>query len=487
MANGYTDPNLINLIAGQMEEMRYGKNTGINFPANVYRQSRNEKRLQEIKNALAGNQAAMGSDYRAYQDHLNAMQNYPQQMAEYNRRRAQLPMETRDYERQLGNIDATQRRVTSPELNATLLNVPGTSVPLRTGEVPRPPQAPQRPQQPNMPYFQTPDYQKMGVERQQQLSDTAAKQQFDLMMQQLRDVGRGGEGGDEFGVRGGVYKNRDGITMWTHDRSRGGVDVYTNMQTGEKRETPPQDPNLSYWTSASDAAQGADFLSRRNAFDVDREKEFLKARLKSEIATFEALSPLRISEDGIIQANRAQIEEDRFYREQAAAWEAAEAARVRLAQAEISSYEDAVSRFDGWADEAVEEVGLLTAGFFSPLMTAIPGSPAANLAESIRQMAAFVGFESLQAMRESSPTGGALGNVSDTELALLTAAFGSLAQRQSPARLRQRIREAQAAIQQIIDRKIKAGEPFENPWANYGSQRGAPPDGDIPDLSTFWN
>ena len=39
-----------------------------------------------------------------------------------------------------------------------------------------------------------------------------------------------------------------------------------------------------------------------------------------------------------------------------------------------------------------------------------------------------IGFERLQAMRDASPTGGALGQVSDNELRLLSSALGSLSQ-----------------------------------------------------------
>ena len=49
------------------------------------------------------------------------------------------------------------------------------------------------------------------------------------------------------------------------------------------------------------------------------------------------------------------------------------------------------------------------------------------------------GFDKLQAMREASPTGGALGQVSNFELGALNAAFGNLDQSGDPVELRENL------------------------------------------------
>ena len=56
----------------------------------------------------------------------------------------------------------------------------------------------------------------------------------------------------------------------------------------------------------------------------------------------------------------------------------------------------------------------------------IPGSLGAELKAALKSAKAFTSFSTLQQMRENSPTGGALGNVSNVELDLLQNAMGAL-------------------------------------------------------------
>jgi hypothetical protein len=70
-------------------------------------------------------------------------------------------------------------------------------------------------------------------------------------------------------------------------------------------------------------------------------------------------------------------------------------------------------------------------GFFGNIMQAVPGTPAHDTAASINTIEAAIGFDRLQAMRDASPTGGALGQVSEMELRQLNASLGSLRQSSS--------------------------------------------------------
>lgn len=84
------------------------------------------------------------------------------------------------------------------------------------------------------------------------------------------------------------------------------------------------------------------------------------------------------------------------------------------------------------------------AGFTGSLMKFVAGTPAADFAAKIDTLKANIGFDRLQKMRDESPTGGALGQVSEMELRQLNAALGSLEQSQSPQQLREnliRVRE----------------------------------------------
>lgn len=73
----------------------------------------------------------------------------------------------------------------------------------------------------------------------------------------------------------------------------------------------------------------------------------------------------------------------------------------------------------------------ITTGLVGGLASAVPGSPAYALAKKLETIKANVGFDKLQSMRENSPTGGALGQVSDFENRQLQAIFGNLEQAQS--------------------------------------------------------
>lgn len=70
-------------------------------------------------------------------------------------------------------------------------------------------------------------------------------------------------------------------------------------------------------------------------------------------------------------------------------------------------------------------------GFGTRLTKNIAGSTAADVGELIKTINASIAFGKLQAMRDASPTGGALGQVSEGEIALLQSTIASLAQNQS--------------------------------------------------------
>jgi len=69
-------------------------------------------------------------------------------------------------------------------------------------------------------------------------------------------------------------------------------------------------------------------------------------------------------------------------------------------------------------------------------LSIIPATDARDLKGLIDTMKANAGFDKLQAMREASPTGGALGQVSERELAFLQNVFGNMETDQSPAQLK---------------------------------------------------
>ncbi len=74
---------------------------------------------------------------------------------------------------------------------------------------------------------------------------------------------------------------------------------------------------------------------------------------------------------------------------------------------------------------------LPTTGFFGSLLSGVSGTAAHDISNNLDTLRAAASFGSLQAMRAASPTGGALGAVSDTEVKLLQSELASLEQSQS--------------------------------------------------------
>ncbi len=82
------------------------------------------------------------------------------------------------------------------------------------------------------------------------------------------------------------------------------------------------------------------------------------------------------------------------------------------------------------AIDAIEANPVATTGALS-YTSKIPNTPAKAVANRLKTITANIGFDKLQEMRNNSPTGGALGQVSDFENRQLQAVKGSLDQSQS--------------------------------------------------------
>jgi len=90
--------------------------------------------------------------------------------------------------------------------------------------------------------------------------------------------------------------------------------------------------------------------------------------------------------------------------------------------------------------EAEKLIGNTTTGVGSYL-SIVPGTSAKELATVLGTIKARLGFDQLQQMRSASPTGGALGQVSNRELASLEGALASLDQGLSPQALRENLKQ----------------------------------------------
>ena len=116
-----------------------------------------------------------------------------------------------------------------------------------------------------------------------------------------------------------------------------------------------------------------------------------------------------------------------------------EAARQK-AYGVISSVDDALA--------IIDKYGNLAAGWGS-LTKALPTTPANLLDKSLDTIKAQIGFAELQAMRDASKTGGALGQVTERELQLLQRTIAAIEPDLSPDALRAnliKVREVMMAI-----------------------------------------
>ena len=98
----------------------------------------------------------------------------------------------------------------------------------------------------------------------------------------------------------------------------------------------------------------------------------------------------------------------------------------------------------GKVKEAEGLIGAGTTGVGSYL-SIIPGTNAKELATVLGTIKARLGFDQLQQMRNASPTGGALGQVSNRELAALEGAVASLDQGLSPKALRENLKQIETS------------------------------------------
>lgn len=90
------------------------------------------------------------------------------------------------------------------------------------------------------------------------------------------------------------------------------------------------------------------------------------------------------------------------------------------------------------------------AGFVGNLLSRVPGTNTFSLGEDIDTIKANLGFDRLQQMRDASPTGGALGQVSERELAQLERTVRSLAIAQPKERLIENLRTVRDQYQAIL-------------------------------------
>lgn len=101
-------------------------------------------------------------------------------------------------------------------------------------------------------------------------------------------------------------------------------------------------------------------------------------------------------------------------------------------------------------DRLMKGATLPTTGGIGSKLASIPGTNAHNIGKALETVGANISFQQLQQMREASPTGGALGAVSDTEQSMLKNSFASLAQSQTEEQFKTNLGRVRAIFERIV-------------------------------------
>jgi hypothetical protein len=152
----------------------------------------------------------------------------------------------------------------------------------------------------------------------------------------------------------------------------------------------------------------------------------------------------------------------------------AQMAQDKLDKKEMLANHAAINAADvvlGKVDEALGKVSGMTAGIAS-VANKIPGTPGYTLDRDIDTIKANLSFDTLRQMRESSPTGGALGQVSDYENKMLGSTVAALDSGLPPAELKsnlQAVKKHYANVKALAEGKPL---PFPSPGDKAAVQGG---------------
>lgn len=101
-------------------------------------------------------------------------------------------------------------------------------------------------------------------------------------------------------------------------------------------------------------------------------------------------------------------------------------------------------------DRLMKSATLPTTGAIGSRLAAMPGTAAHDIAQALNTVSANISFSQLQQMRESSPTGGALGNVTEGEQKLLQNSFAALSQSQTEEQFKTNLGRVRAVFERIV-------------------------------------
>ena len=137
----------------------------------------------------------------------------------------------------------------------------------------------------------------------------------------------------------------------------------------------------------------------------------------------------------------------------------------RAAFNRLSTQADQIGNVTAIADKVLSQASGWTTGLLGSMLSWAPGSPQRDLAENLKTLESNAAFDKLQSMRDLSPTGGALGQVSERELDLLKSSWSALSQSQSETQFKENVQRFKDQVEQSWARVIEAYEQdFGQPY-----------------------
>lgn len=141
------------------------------------------------------------------------------------------------------------------------------------------------------------------------------------------------------------------------------------------------------------------------------------------------------------------------------------------ATASLSSAEADADNLDQQIAKALPQVNYWTAGMGGVSLEKLAGTPARNLAERLRTIKANATTAALQEMRDNSPTGGALGQVSDYEDKMLASKVANLENAQDPIQLKDNLLDLQEYLK---ERRIRIRKAYKMDYGRFLQNDTAP-------------
>ena len=143
--------------------------------------------------------------------------------------------------------------------------------------------------------------------------------------------------------------------------------------------------------------------------------------------------------------------------------------------AQASLVDTHIGRIRKKVGEGAGPFGLIpVTGMAGAAMEDIPGTKSHDVSKLVDSLKANIGFDALNRMRANSPTGGALGQVSERELGFLQSTIASLEQSQGEEQFLENL----GLVQNAFNRVIHGTKPGGAPPARFtgGRSRSAEPD-----------